>query len=72
MVRNALKEIKALIQKLITFHDDLDALKKIPEDYPFPEKLSKYLNFPLSSIPDFTEQYSSYADRNNNFIKKNF
>ena len=70
MVRNALNAIKNLNSKLITFSDDLDALKKIPEDYPFPEKLSKYLNFPLSSIPDFTEKYSSYADRNNNLLKE--
>ena len=70
MVRNALREIKNLNSKLITFSDDLDALKKIPEDYPYPEKLSKYLNYPLSSIPDFTEKYSSYADRNNNLLKE--
>ena len=69
MVRNALKKIKNLDSKLITFSDDLDALKKVPEDYPNPEKLSKYLNFPLSSIPDFTDKYASYADRNNHLLK---
>ena len=69
MVRNALKKIKNLNSKLITFSDDLDALKKVPDDYPNPEKLSKYLNFPLSSIPDFTGQYASYADRNNHLLK---
>ena len=70
MVRNALKLINNFPSKLITFSDDLDALKKVPNDYPFPEKLSKYINFPLSSIPDFTGKYSSYADRNNNLLKK--
>ena len=69
MVRNALSKIENRSSKLITFSDDLDALKKIPDDYPFPEKLSKYLNYPLSSIPDFTGKYSSYADRNNNLLK---
>ena len=69
MVRNALKNIKNLNSKLITFSDDLDALKKVPEDYPFPDKLLKYINSPLSSIPDFTGKYSSYADRNNNLLK---
>ena len=69
MVRNALKKIKNLNSKLITFSDDLDALKKVPDDYPNPEKLSKYLNFPLSSIPDFTGQHASYADRNNHLLK---
>ncbi|MDC3024496.1 lysine--tRNA ligase [Alphaproteobacteria bacterium] len=70
MIRNALKEIKNIDSKLITFSDDLDALKKVPEDYPYPEKLSKYINFPLSSIPDFTEQYPSYAHKNNNLLKE--
>tara|TARA_B100000242_G_C42923740_1_gene428325 strand:+ start:110 stop:877 length:768 start_codon:yes stop_codon:yes gene_type:complete len=70
MVRNALKLINNFPSKLITFSDDLDALKKVPNDYPFPEKLSKYINFPLSSIPDFTGKYSSYADRNNNLLKE--
>ena len=70
MVRNALKKINNCQSKLITFSDDLDALKKVPEDYPFPEKLSKYINFPLSSIPDFTGKYASYADRNNNLLKE--
>ena len=46
MVRNALREIKSLDSNLITFSDDMDALKKVPEDYPYPDKLSKYLNFP--------------------------
>ena len=70
MVRNALREIKSLDSNLITFSDDMDALKKVPEDYPYPDKLSKYLNFPLSSIPDFTEKYSSYADKNNSLLKE--
>ena len=67
--RNALNKIKSLSSKLITFSDDLDALKKVPEDYPHQEQLSKYLNFPLSSIPDFTGKHASYAERNNNLLK---
>ena len=58
MIINALKEITDTEIKLITFSDDLDALKKVPEDYPFPEKLSNYINYPLSSIPDFTGKLS--------------
>ena len=45
-------------------------LKKVPEDYPFPEKPKNYIDCPLSMIPDFTEKYESYADRNNNLLKE--
>ena len=69
MVRNCFKEISDIPTKLITFSDDLDALRKVPEDYPYPEKLSGFIDNPLSSIPDFTGQYKSYADRNNNLLK---
>ena len=69
MVRNCFKEISNIPTNLIAFSDDLDALRKVPEDYPFPEKLSEFIDSPLSSIPDFTGQYKSYADRNNNLLK---
>ena len=69
MVLNCLKEISDFSTNLITFSDDLDALRKVPEDYPFPEKLENYIEIPLSMIPDFTGKYESYADRNNNLLK---
>ena len=69
MVRNCFKEISNIPTNLIAFSDDLDALRKVPEDYPFPKKLSEFIDSPLSSIPDFTGQYKSYADRNNNLLK---
>ncbi len=69
MVKNALQKLNDIDAELITFSDDLDALKKVPDDYAHPDKLTEYLNFPLSSIPDFTGQYKSYADRNNTLLK---
>ena len=71
MVRNCFKEISNIPTNLIAFSDDLDALRKVPEDYPFPEKLSEFIDSPLSSIPDFTGKYKSYADRNNNLLARN-
>ena len=69
MVRNCFKEISDKPTRLIAFSDDLDALRKVPEDYPFREKLFEFIDKPLSSIPDFTGKYKSYADRNNNLLK---
>ena len=70
MVKNVVNEILNIKTKLITFSDDLDALKKVPEDYPFPNKLEKFINHPLSSIPDFTEKHETYAERNNFLLRK--
>ena len=67
MVRNCLNEISNYTTSLITFSDDLDALRKVPDDYPYPEKLTKFLDQPLSTIPDFTEKYASYAESNYEF-----
>ena len=47
MIINTLKEITDTKIKLITFSDDLDALKKVPEDYPYPDKLSQYINLSI-------------------------
>ncbi|MBJ57974.1 MAG: lysine--tRNA ligase [Rickettsiales bacterium] len=69
MVKNAINQMYDIETRLITFSDDMDALKKVPDDYPFPEKLEKFVDYPLSSIPDFTGRYSSYADRNNSLLK---
>ena len=69
MVKNAFSQISQIATKLITFSDDLDALKKVPEDYTHPEKLKAYINYPLSSIPDFTGKFASYADKNNYLLK---
>ena len=69
MVRNCFNQISNFSTNLITFSDDLDALRKVPDDYPFPDKLEKYIDRPLSMIPDFTEKYNSYADRNNNILQ---
>ena len=55
MIRNCLDEMCDYSTELITFSDDLDALRKVPEDYQHKDKLTKYIDYPLSSIPDFAE-----------------
>jgi lysyl-tRNA synthetase, class I len=45
--------------ELIAFSDDMDGLRKVPAG--FPKSLSKYLGFPVSSIPDPFGCHDSYG-----------
>ena len=53
--------------KLFIVSDDMDALRKVPENIPNAnEKLKQYIDFPLTSIPDPFETDKSYGWHNNN------
>ena len=65
MVRNAFVSLIECPTKLITFSDDMDGLRKVPENVPNKEMLSKYIGKPLTSIPDPFEKYESFGHHNN-------
>ena len=55
----------ALIQQgfkseYIAFADDLDGLRKVPVG--LPDSLSKYLGYPVTSIPDFFGCHGSFGE----------
>jgi lysyl-tRNA synthetase class 1 len=54
----ALQE-RGLKASLIAFSDDMDALRKVPAG--LPKELSKYLGFPVTSIPDPFKCHESYG-----------
>ena len=71
MVRYALSVLDQSIEtKLICFSDDMDALRKVPENIPNADILEENLEKPLSSIPDPYNKFKSYADYNNNLLKE--
>ena len=51
MMINALNFIEKIDHELITFSDDMDGLRKVPENIPN-EEILKNLGKPLTSIPD--------------------
>ncbi|WP_455477059.1 lysine--tRNA ligase [Bartonella sp. B41] len=52
--------------KLLCFSDDMDGLRKIPDNVPDPQKMENYLGQPLSCIPDpFGDIYPSFGAANN-------
>ena len=69
MMINALKHIMDVENELITFSDDLDGLRKVPENIPHSEILEKNLGKPLSSIPDPFGKYKSFGEHNNQMLQ---
>ena len=74
MMINALNHIRKIDSELITFSDDMDGLRKVPDNIPNPEILNKNLGKPLTTIPDPFKKYKSFGEHNNNllieFLKK--
>lgn len=65
MVMTAFRALSDVPVKLVCFSDDMDGLRKVPENVPNQEMLSRYIGYPLSRIPDPFEEYESYAAHNN-------
>tara|TARA_B110001452_G_scaffold42248_1_gene32401 strand:+ start:2427 stop:3989 length:1563 start_codon:yes stop_codon:yes gene_type:complete len=74
MMINALNHIEKIDSELITFSDDMDGLRKVPDNIPNNKVLYDNLNKPLSSIPDPFKKFQSFAEHNNimlqEFLKK--
>jgi lysyl-tRNA synthetase class 1 len=68
MVRHAFRVLTEdkIKTRLIAFSDDMDALRKVPDNVPNREMMATYLGKPLSRIPDpFSNEYPSFAAANN-------
>jgi lysyl-tRNA synthetase class 1 len=70
MVMNALKILNPSIPtKIFVYSDDMDGLRKVPENVPNSESLKNEIGKPLTSIPDPFGQFESYAYFMNNKLK---
>jgi len=70
MMVNAIKQIIDIPTEVITFSDDMDGLRKIPDNVPNKEILEKNLHKPLTNVPDPFKKYKSFGDHNNEMLKK--
>jgi len=70
MVVNALNYLTDLPKEIITFSDDLDGLRKVPDNVPNKDVLYKNLHKPLTNIPDPFEKFKSFGEHNNEMLKK--
>ena len=69
MMANAIKQMIDIPTEIITFSDDMDGLRKIPENIPNREILKKNLHKPLTSVPDPFKKFKSFGEHNNEMLK---
>ena len=55
--------------RLVAFSDDMDGLRKVPDNIPNPEMLREHLGMPLSRIPDPFGTHESFAGHNNAMLR---
>ena len=65
MVRRAFEALSDIPTKLFAFSDDMDGLRKVPDNVPDQERLAKFIGQPLTSVPDPFGTHDSFAAHNN-------
>jgi lysyl-tRNA synthetase class 1 len=66
MVRQAFTRLSEVPTRLFCFSDDMDGLRKVPDNVPNKEMLAQHLGKPLTSVPDpFGNEYPSFGAANN-------
>jgi lysyl-tRNA synthetase, class I len=69
MVRHAFQAMSDIPTRLIEFSDDMDGLRKVPDNVPNQAMLTEYLGKPLSRIPDPFGTHESFAAHNNAMLR---
>ena len=69
MIVNALDQLTDIPKEIITFSDDMDGLRKIPENIANQDKLTQNLHKPLTNVPDPFGKFSSFGEHNNEMLK---
>jgi lysyl-tRNA synthetase, class I len=67
MVRHAFRALVGdqVRTRLIAFSDDMDGLRKVPDNIPNRDMILPHLGKPLSQVPDPFGEYASFAEHNN-------
>ena len=70
MIRRAFELISDIPTKLVCFSDDLDGMRKVPDNVPQQEMLKENLQRPLTSVPDPFGEYESFGHHNNAMLRR--
>ncbi|MGO8738188.1 lysine--tRNA ligase [Rhodoblastus sp.] len=67
MVRHAFETLTEgrIATRLLAFSDDLDGLRKVPDNIPNKELVAAHLGKPLTQVPDPFGEYPSFGEHNN-------
>jgi lysyl-tRNA synthetase class 1 len=72
MVRHAFRALTddKIATRLIAFSDDMDGLRKTPDNIPNREMVASHLGKPLTEVPDPFGEYDSFAAHNNAQLRR--
>ncbi len=71
MVRRAYEAMTGGAEtRLVAFSDDMDGLRKVPDNIPNGAMLTEYLGKPLTAIPDPFGKFDSFAAHNNAMLRE--
>src|SRR5467141_1646663 len=70
MVRQAFRRLSDIPTRLFAFSDDMDGLRKVPDNVPNPEMLRQYLGMTLTRIPDPFGKFESFGHHNNAMLRR--
>ncbi|MFO1060888.1 MAG: lysine--tRNA ligase [Dongiaceae bacterium] len=69
MVRHAFQRLSDVPTRLFCFSDDMDGLRKVPDNVPNPDMLKQHLGMPLTAIPDPFGCHDSFGHHNNAMLR---
>ncbi|MEE9209512.1 MAG: lysine--tRNA ligase [Kiloniellales bacterium] len=65
VVRQAFGRLSPIPTRLFCFSDDMDGLRKVPDNVPNPDMMAEHLGKPLTAIPDPFGTHESFGHHNN-------
>ncbi len=70
MIRRAFELISDIPTRLICFSDDMDGMRKVPENVPNQDMLHANIQKPLTAVPDPFGEYDSFGGHNNAMLRR--
>jgi len=65
LIRHAFSRLSDIPTRLFAFSDDMDGLRKVPDNIPDPDLVARHLGKPLTEIPDPYGTHASYGHNMN-------